>query len=81
MGFTHGTSGYALGCRCQTCYDVTKAYKQARNQRRYDAGQCRHCNAAREAGSVTCSACRRSSMLYQRAYNAKRRRASMGRFA
>ncbi len=74
-GVTHGTSGYALGCRCQTCCDVTKVYKQNRNRRRYDAGQCRHCNAAREVDSVTCGGCRRASRIYQRKYNATRRRA------
>lgn len=73
--FTHGTSGYTLGCRCDTCCDVTRAYKQRRNQRRYEAGQCRHCNEAREPDSVTCGGCLKVSRLYQRKYNAKRRRA------
>ncbi len=66
MSWTHGISGYVMKCRCEVCKTAHRSYQNARNQRRYDKGQCRHCADPRRSDSVLCSLCLADARDYQR---------------
>jgi hypothetical protein len=73
MSWTHGISGYVMDCRCEICKTAHRAYHTARNQARYDRGQCRHCGESRKPASVLCEDCLSDARNYQQARAARLR--------
>ncbi len=73
MAWTHGISGYVNKCRCEVCKTAHRRYQDARNQRRYDKGQCRHCAEPRRSDAVLCGLCLADARDYQRERLARRR--------